>query len=170
MSFTCWSLGQQSVQWMLHNWLTGLEASFFEALASSLLFSKGFTFFVAPLCHSKSLLVFSESQWRHVLFTVNDCCPLADFEGTPLDTTYSLTVFYAADNEFGVVWWKLSNPYLFQKKNEIILLYAVFILFCIICTWNKPILLSNVKICFQYEFSIFLNRQSNYRVILTSLS
>ena len=48
MCVTCGSLGQQSVQCMLQN-LTyqGLEASFFKALASSLVSSQDFTFF----CH-----------------------------------------------------------------------------------------------------------------------
>ena len=34
---------------------------------------------LSPLCHSKSLSVLSGSQCKHSLFTVNDCCPLADF-------------------------------------------------------------------------------------------
>ena len=52
-------------------------------------------------------------------FTINDCCPRADFEmnqeGTPLDTTYSLTVFSAAVNKFDAVLWQLSIPYFFKK-------------------------------------------------------
>ena len=146
MSFTCGSLGQQRVQWMLHNCLIRALKQASWKHSPVLGFSQMLNLVLSPPCHLKSILVLSASRWRDSLFTVNDCCPLADFEvnqeGTPLDTTYSLTVFLAAYNKFDAVLVKFINSLLFLKiewNNYIIqnshVTYLYFILFCTLCTY-----------------------------------
>ena len=125
--------------------LLGLEGQLLQSTRQFFGFLLRPYLFLSPLCHSKSLLVLSGSQWRHSLFTINDCCSLADFEvsqeGMPLDTTYSFTVFWAADNEFGLSGDSLSVPYLFYKiESNNYFIYLYFTLFCIIFTCEKPIL------------------------------
>ena len=73
---------------------------------------------LSNLCHLKSISVISRSKWRHSLFTVNDCCPLADFGvnrgGTPLDTTYSLFSWQLII-KLTLSWWQPSIPYFIEK-------------------------------------------------------
>ena len=84
-------------------------------------FQQRLYFVLSPLCHLKRLSVLSRSQWRHSLFTVNDCCPQADcevnHEGTPLNTTYSFTVFLAAYNKLDAAPVTFKNSLLFLTPS-----------------------------------------------------
>ena len=77
--FHLWVTGQQSVQWMLRNWLIRAWKPASSKHSPVLWFSAKALPFLSLLCHSKSLSVLSGTQWRHSLFTINDCCPLANF-------------------------------------------------------------------------------------------
>ena len=101
LSFTCLSLVGHLVSKVSSECfiidLLGLGGQLLQSTRQFFGFQQRLFLFLSPLCHLKSLLVLSGSQGRHSLFTVNDCCPLADLEvnqkGTALDTSYSLTVF-----------------------------------------------------------------------------
>ena len=97
----------------------GLKSQFLQSTGQFFGFQQRLHLVLSPLCHLKSLSVHSRSQRRHSLFTVNDCCPLTDFEvnqeGTPLGTTYSLTDFLAADNKVDIVPLTVINSLLYLK-------------------------------------------------------
>ena len=77
--FTCGSLGQQSVQWVIHSWLIrAWRPAFPKHSLISWFQQKLYLFWSAP-CLSKCLSVYPWFLWIHSFFAFNYCSPLADF-------------------------------------------------------------------------------------------